>query len=48
MSFGCLYRVAANYISPAGDIRSIRLMVHIVGVDDRERRGDPRRVFPLL
>jgi len=48
MSFGCLYRVAANYISSAGDIRSIRLMVHIVEVDDRADRDDPPGVIRLL
>ncbi|MBK3867060.1 hypothetical protein GFL09_05035 [Pseudomonas stutzeri] len=37
----CVYRNATNYISGICDIGSIRLMVLIVGVDDRPHRGDP-------
>jgi len=48
MSFGCLYRIETNYISSTGDTRSIRLMVHIVEVDDRADRDDPPGVIRLL
>jgi len=48
MVFSCLYRVEANYISVFGDTRSIRLMVHIVEVDDRADRDDPPGDIRLL
>ncbi|POH82502.1 hypothetical protein CXK91_14350 [Stutzerimonas stutzeri] len=41
-----VYRNEANYISPFCDMRSIRLMVLIVGVDDRVTSCGPLTPWP--